>query len=52
MIKSKKKASNGEGSIFKGSDGKWRSAITIGKDPLTGRQKKRWFYGKSEREVR
>lgn len=49
---SRKKASNGEGSIFKDKSGKWRASITVGRDPLTGKQKKRWFYGKSEKEVR
>lgn len=48
----RRKASNGEGSIFKDKNGKWRASITIGKDPITGRQKKQWFYGKSEKEVR
>lgn len=52
MPRAKKKASSGEGSIFKAKDGKWRASITIGKDPLTGKQKKQWFYGKSEKEVR
>lgn len=52
MVRAKKKASNGEGSIFKTKDGKWRSSVTIGKDPLTGKQKKQWFYGNSEKEVR
>lgn len=51
MARTKKKASNGEGSIFKDKNGKWRASITIGKDPLTGKQKKQWFYGKSEKEV-
>jgi integrase len=52
MSRIKKKASNGEGSIFKTKDGKWRASITIGKDPITGKQKKQTFYGNSEREVR
>lgn len=52
MAKIRKKASNGEGSIFKDKNGKWRSCITIGKDPITGKQKKQWFYGSSEKEVK
>lgn len=49
---SKRKASNGEGSIFKDKKGRWRASITIGKDALTGMQKKQWFYGKTEKEVK
>lgn len=49
---SRRKGPNGEGSIFKDKKGKWRASITIGKDPSTGNQKKQWFYGKSEKEVR
>lgn len=48
---SKNKASKGEGSIFKDKNGRWRASITIGRDALTGGQKKQWFYGKSEKEL-
>ncbi|MPM60593.1 Tyrosine recombinase XerC [bioreactor metagenome] len=46
------KRSNGEGSIYKRADGKWCSAITVGTDPITGKIKRKTFYGKTKEEVR
>lgn len=40
----------GEGSIFKRKDGLWATFVTVGYDQQ-GRQKKKWAYGKTRREV-
>jgi integrase len=46
-----KKRGNGEGTISKRKDGTWCAAITVGNDPETGKQKRRFFYGKTRAEV-
>jgi len=46
-----KKKSNGEGSIYKRNDGKWCAQLTIGVDPSTGKLKRKFFYGKTKKEV-
>ena len=45
-----KRRGNNEGSIFQRKDGRWAAFITTGRDAV-GRQKKRWFYGKTRKEV-
>src|SRR5919206_4115928 len=40
---------HGEGSIRQRPDGRWEGALTIGQD--NGRQKRRYVYGKTRREV-
>jgi len=42
---------NGEGTIFQRKDGKWQGAVTIGTDPQTGKQKRKYFYGDTRKEV-
>lgn len=46
-----KKRSNGEGSIYKRKDGKWCATITLCNDLLTGKSKRRSFYGNTRQEV-
>lgn len=46
-----KKRSNGEGSIYKRKDGKWCATITLCNDLLTGKTKRRSFYGNTRQEV-
>lgn len=46
----KRKRGQGEGSIYKRKDGRWASVITVGKNP-DGSQKRRFFYGKTRKEV-
>ena len=42
----------GEGSIYKRkSDGRWCGQITIGTDPKTGKQKRKYFYGDKRKDV-
>ena len=55
----KGKGAAGGGSIRKKTvlrDGKeytyWEGRVTVGRDPGTGRQKQRSFYGKTQKEVR
>jgi integrase len=46
------KNANGEGSIYKRADGKgWIGQITLGRDPETGKLKRKTFYGKTQKEV-
>lgn len=42
--------SKGEGSIFQRKDGRWVAFVTIGYGP-DGKQRKRWVYGRTRREV-
>lgn len=46
-----KKRGNGEGSIYQRKDKKWVAQMTVGRDPTTGKPKKRYFYGKTRNEV-
>ena len=42
----------GEGSIYKRkSDGRWCGQLTIGTDPKTGKQKRKYFYGDKRKDV-
>ena len=45
-----KKRGNGEGSIVKVKDNQWRGAVVIGRD-LDGKVKRKWFTGKTRKEV-
>lgn len=45
------KRGHGEGTITKRKDGRWMAQVTVGRDPLTGKLKRKTFYGKTRREV-
>ncbi len=45
------KRANGEGTVFKRSDGKWVGRISLGIDPKTGGRLQKSVYGKSQSEV-
>ncbi|MCT4584940.1 MAG: hypothetical protein N4A54_08460 [Peptostreptococcaceae bacterium] len=47
----KKKNGDGEGTIYQRADGKWIGQITIGRDPDTGKLKRKSLYGKRRRDV-
>ncbi len=46
-----KRRGNGEGSIYRLPDGRWRGQITVGYDPATGKRKRKSFYGQTRKEV-
>ncbi len=46
-----KRRSNGEGSITKRPDGTWMAQVSVGRDPATGKLKRKTFYGKTRQEV-
>jgi integrase len=46
-----KRRGNGEGSIYRRPDGTWTGQISIGYDPVTGKLKRKSFYGKTRKEV-
>ena len=48
----KRRGASGGGTIRQRPDGRWEARITIGHDPVTGKQKQRSFYGKTQKEVR
>ncbi|MBQ8136972.1 MAG: site-specific integrase [Clostridia bacterium] len=50
--KTEKRAPKGDGSVFKSADGRWRSYITVGINPETGKPKRRYFSGQTKEEVR
>ncbi len=52
MAKKKGKRPQGEGSVYQRKDGKWECKIPVGKDPSTGKLKRKSFYGASQEEVR
>jgi integrase len=55
MKKQKKKRQrrlNGDGSVYKTSDGTYRGSVTIGYDAKTGKQRRKYIRGNSEEEVR
>lgn len=43
------KKGNNEGSIYKDSQGRWRGVVTL--PSAEGKVKKKYFYGKSKKEV-
>ena len=42
---------NGTGTIRKRPNGSWEARVTVGRDPETGRQIRKSFYGKTQAEV-
>lgn len=46
-----KRRGNGEGSITKRKDGRWQGYVTVGYDPESQKPKKKYFYGKTRKEV-
>jgi len=46
-----KRRGNGEGTIYKRQDGTWAGQVSIGYDPVTGKLKRKSFYGKTRKEV-
>lgn len=50
--RSNRRAANGAGTIKHRSDGRWEAQVTIGRDPATGRLKRKSVYGKTQKEVR
>lgn len=52
MPRKAKKNAQGAGTIRKRSDGRWEARYTVGFDPVTGKQKQKSIYGKTQREVR
>ena len=52
MARAKRRGASGGGTIRQRADGRWEARITIGRDPVTGQQKQRSFYGATQREVR
>lgn len=51
MPRKAKKNAQGAGTIRKRSDGRWEARYTVGFDPVTGKQKQKSIYGKTQREV-
>jgi integrase len=41
----------GEGTIIERKDGRWMGAVTIGVNPKTGKLKRKYIYGKGQKEV-
>lgn len=52
MARTSKKNAQGAGTIRKRSDGRWEARFSIGYDPVTGKQKQKSIYGKTQKEVR
>ena len=48
----KRKAANGQGTIRQRADGTWEGRVSIGRDPGTGKHRQKYFYGKTQAEVR
>lgn len=52
MAKKKQgKRADGEGTIFKRTDGKWVGRISLGNDAKTGKRSQKTVYGKTQKEV-
>jgi integrase len=47
-----KRRANGEGSISKRKDGTWCAVLTLGLNPRTGKQKRKFYYGRTQKEVK
>ena len=52
MIVPTNKAANGQGSLRQRPDGRWEGRLTVGRDPGTGKVKRKSFYGDTQTEVR
>lgn len=48
----KRKAANGTGTNRKKPDGSWEGRVSIGRNPGTGKYEYKYFYGKTQDEVR
>lgn len=46
------KRANGEGTIYRHTDGRWRAIMTVGVNPVTGKMIRKYFYGKTQKDVR
>ena len=46
-----KKRANNEGTVYQRPDGTWVAQITVSYDPITGKPRRRTFYGKTKSEV-
>ena len=46
-----KRRGAGEGNISKRKDGTWQGSVLLGYDPETGNPKRKYFYGKTRKEV-
>jgi integrase len=42
---------HGEGSITRRKDGRWQGSVLLGYDPETGKEKRKYFYGGTRKEV-
>jgi integrase len=47
----KRRRGHGEGSITQRKDGRWQASILIGYNPETGKPKRKYFYGRTRKEV-
>ena len=47
-----RKSAKGSGMIRLRPDGRWEARVTVGRDPLTGKQRTKSFYGSTQAEVR
>jgi integrase len=50
--KKNSKGARGDGYIHQRKDGRWEGVAYVGRDPKTGRQKRKSVYGKTQNEVR
>lgn len=42
---------HGEGSITRRKDGRWQGSVLLGYDPETGKERRKYFYGETRKEV-
>ena len=49
--KKKGKRGNGEGTIYERKPGQWAAVVFEGNDPINGKPKRKFIYGKSQQEV-
>ena len=47
-----KRRSPGDGSIYPVKEGGYRAVLELGRDPRTGERRRKWFRGKTKRDVR
>ena len=47
----KNRRGKGEGTIYQRQDGTWSGQVTVGRDPISGRQQRVTVYGATEKEV-
>jgi integrase len=50
-MKKKHRRGRGEGSIYQRTDGLWEGQMTVGYDPITGKQQRKTVQGKTRQEV-